>query len=160
MNTRLHGELLPTSITNWQFDLAPRLPVKLLELDAEVGLGTRTFTIDSKDPARSPDGNYDYLVVGTRARRHFGQSITGIAFLAFEPVLSGRQATDTAFGTATRWALEARATLRWVLGSHVLIEGTAGWQRFTWAWPSAGGRGGGSASDDYFSAGAALGAQL
>ena len=82
-----------------------------IALAPQLGLGRRAFSIDSNDPTRSPDGDYNYLILGAARRPALGTHVTLHGILAFEPVVSGAEPTEMAFGEASRWAFDVGAAL-------------------------------------------------
>lgn len=129
-----------------------------LDLGPQIGGGRRTFVIDSGDPARSPDGEYNYLRLGFAAAAHLGARVTLRAAAAFEPVVSGTEPTEMAFGEASRWGVDIGGALEYRPLEHVFARVSAEYQRFTWSWDMAGTRGAGGAVDEYPSGTLSLGA--
>ncbi|HEY5951414.1 MAG TPA: hypothetical protein VIV40_38235 [Kofleriaceae bacterium] len=153
------GSLAPTTISRWEAGGTYTLMQRgSFDLDARLGGGRRAFSMISVDPARSPDGDYNYVIVGVAATAHLGERIALRTAAAFEPVLFGNEPTEMAFGEASRWALEVGAAVEVRASQHVFVRATAQYQRFTWSWDMAGERGAGGAIDEYPSGAIALGA--
>ncbi|HEX5062253.1 MAG TPA: hypothetical protein VFV99_22940 [Kofleriaceae bacterium] len=153
------GTNAATTISQWEaggtyaFVQRPRF-----DLGARFGGGRRAFTIDSVDPARSPDSDYNYLTAGVDAAARVGSRVTLRTTAAFEPVLFGAEPTEMAFGEASRWALELGAAVEVRATNHIFMRATAQYQRFSWSWDMAGERGAGGAIDEYPSGALAIGA--
>lgn len=159
MSSMVHGAATSTEIEHWQARGALCKPMGGLDLEALLGVGRRTFKMDSHDPGRSPDGDYAYALVGARIGAKVGDRVTLHGLAAFEPVLAGTEPTMATFGPARRWALEVGGDVEVMATSHVYVDGAAGYQRFTWSWDMAGARGAGGAVDQYPSASISVGAR-
>jgi hypothetical protein len=153
------GSIAATSISRWEASGHYNLiHTGALELGPRLGAGRRSFSIDSMDPARSPDGDYNYLIVGMAGTLHLSSRLTLRAAAAFEPVVSGTEPTEMAFGEASRWGLDVGGAIEYRPLAHVFARASAEYQRFTWSWDSAGARGAGGAVDEYPSGTLSLGA--
>jgi hypothetical protein len=152
------GSIAATSISRWEAlgDYA-LIRSGAVEVGPRVGAGRRSFSIAAMDPARTPDGEYDYLVLGMYGTAKLGK-LTVRAAAAFEPVVSGTEPTEAAFGEATRWAFSLGGALEYRMFGHVFARAAAEYQRFTWSWDMAGARGAGGAVDEYPSGTLSLGA--
>ncbi len=160
MTTALAGGSADTQMTRWEVAGAYTLVRGAVDVRARVGLGHRSFSIDSLDPARSPDGDYDYLIAGATASLPIGDRITLEGNLALEPVLWGNDSTQMSFGAASRWAVDAGIAAEVRPIHHVFIRASLDYQRFSWSWDAAGARGAGGAVDAYPSGMLSLGAQM
>ncbi|HTL36122.1 MAG TPA: hypothetical protein VL326_23485 [Kofleriaceae bacterium] len=158
MTTPLDSGDASTVVSRWEATGGYAIPVGRIELAPSVGLGRRAFSIHSEDPNRSPDSSYNYLVLGARGRMPVGKHLGIEAFAAFEPVVSGTEATEMALGEATRWAIDGGAALDVRFG-HALVRAAADYQRFTWTWNMAGARGAGGATDAYLTGSLSIGAE-
>ncbi|HTJ40922.1 MAG TPA: hypothetical protein VL463_02465 [Kofleriaceae bacterium] len=157
MTTPLMDGAAPTTLSRWQIAGAYALTRGAVRFAPVAGLGERTFTIDSKDPSRTPDGHYGYLVAGASMSASLGRvSLGGLA--AIEPVIGGAEPTEMAFGEASRWALEHGASVEVRATSHVFVRTAFDLQRFSWSWDAAGARAAGGAVDTYPSGTLSLGA--
>ncbi|HEX5062251.1 MAG TPA: hypothetical protein VFV99_22930 [Kofleriaceae bacterium] len=151
--TMRDGTKVPTTISQWEaggtyaFVHRPRV-----DLGVHVGAGGRAFAIDTMDPARSPDGDYTYLIAGIDAAAHLGSRVTLRTIAAYEPVVSGTAPTEMASGDARGSALEVSGVIEVRAASHVFVRAMAQYQRFSWSWDT------GHASDQYPSGAIALGA--
>jgi hypothetical protein len=128
------------------------------QLAPEAGLGRRTFSIQSTDPSRSPDGDYTYAIAGITAAVAVTPTVGLRGEAAFEPVLAGNEATEMAFGPATRWGMHGGVALEVKPTAHTVARASADYQQFSWSWDMAGARGAGGATDSYLSAALTLGA--
>ena len=159
MNTPLAAGMASTSMSRWEVATGYTAMHGAIDLTPTLGLGRRTFSIDSTDPSRSPDGDYTYLIIGANASKSISKKITVRGVLAFEPVLGGVEPTEMAFGSATRWAIDAGAAVELRPISHVFARVALDYQRFAWSWDAAGARGAGGAVDSYPSGTLAVGAE-
>lgn len=157
MSTSVRDGMATTSITRWEAIASYQLVRGTVEIASRAGVGHRGFAIDSTDPARSPDGDYNYLVAGVTAASQLGAHVRVVGLAAFEPVISGVEPTEAAFGEAARWALDVGAAVE-LRGTHVFARLAADYQRFAWSWDMAGARGAGGAVDAYPSGTLSLGA--
>ena len=155
--SELGGESAPSSISRWEAGLGLRIPLEVVALDGLIGVGQQSFRIESKDPARSPDGDYLYPMVGLRLQAALGETGRLGARALFEPVVSGDQATAAAFGPARRFGVQADAHGELYPRPWLSVGARVGWQEFFWSWPLAGSRGAGGASDRYLDATVELG---
>ncbi|HUJ59180.1 MAG TPA: hypothetical protein VLX92_11830 [Kofleriaceae bacterium] len=148
-----------TSISRWEaFGSYALVHGASFELAARLGAGRRSFAIDSVDTARTPDTDYQYVILGASAGYKLGDRLSLHGVAAFEPVFAGNEPTEAAFGAASRWALDLAASIRCTVTSHLFVSAAAEYQQFTWSWSMAGARGAGGASDAYPSGVLALGA--
>lgn len=151
MTTSLGDGDAPTDMSRWEVTAAYAIGGDRIQLAPTLGYGHRAFSITSQDAARSPDGTYQYLVIGATAAMHVGSRVRVVGNVAFEPVTSGLEPSEMSLGDARRWAIdmgiavEARAT------EHVFVRAALDYQRFQWAWEMA------SGSDSYPSGAVALG---
>jgi hypothetical protein len=153
------GSIAATSMSRWEASGSYALIRSgTLEIGPRVGAGRRSFAIDSMDPARSPDGDYNYLIVGVGGTLRVSPRLMVRAAAAFEPVVSGSEPTEMAFGGASRWALDVGGAIEYRPMAHVFARASAEYQRFTWSWDNAGARGAGGAVDEYPSGTLSLGA--
>ncbi len=157
MTTPMQGGSASTTIARWEAIGGFAVMNGPIEVAPVVGFGRRTFSIDSNDPDRSPDGEYNYLIAGvigsTKLGSHFGLR----ANMVFEPVVSGTEPTEMALGDASRWAVDVGGAIEYRI-SHVYARAAADYQRFQWSWDMAGSRGAGGAVDNYVSGTLSVGA--
>jgi hypothetical protein len=157
MSTRIAGVDVATAVTRWQLGAAWSFrPSAGLALAPTLAIGRRTFTVESKDPTRSPDADYTYLGAGLRLTLRHG-ALTAMATAAFEPVLGDEEATEMSFGPTRIFALDAAVDVGVRLSSVIFLRAEASVQRFWWTWPDAGARGAGGAQDTYPGAGGWIG---
>jgi hypothetical protein len=154
MTTTLMDEHAATTVSLWQADLAWTFGSKKLAIAPVFGVGRRWFSIESKNPMRSPDGDYLYLETGARAWLKLGKKATITARASLEPVVGGSQPTEAAFGKASRWAFDGTIGLDVKATSWLLVRGEVGYQRFSWSFA-----GGSGAVDSYPSAALSVGAR-
>ncbi len=122
---------------------------KSIALQPLVGLGQRTFLVDSSDSDRSPNAGYTYLALGAGAQYHATALTLGVWF-SVEPSIGGNQPSAAETGSASRLGLEGRITADVPVSSWFFVRGEAYLQHFSWSFPAA--NGGGSASDSYLAA--------
>ena len=158
MSTPLAGGTAATAMGRWEVAGSYTLVHAAVEVRARVGLGHRAFSIDSPDPARSPDGDYSYVIAGAAAALPIGEKLTLEGNLAFEPVVSGTDSTAMSFGAASRWAVDAGVAAELRPVQHLFVRAALDYQRFSWSW-DAGARGQGGAVDAYPTGMLSLGAQ-
>ncbi len=158
MTTPLMDGAAPTTMERWQVSGAYAMTTGTIQVAPVLGLGSRSFSIDSKDPSRSPDGQYKYVVVGAAASAALGSRLTLGAQVALQPVFGGAEPTEMAFGEASRWGFEAGASVEMRPRDHLFVRATADYQTFSWSWNAAGARGAGGAVDSYPSGTLSLGA--
>ncbi|MCX5743211.1 MAG: hypothetical protein NT062_12025 [Proteobacteria bacterium] len=159
MSTALADGDAPTSISRWEIRASYELVHGArLALAPMIGLGHRTFAIDSTDPMRSPDGDYQYAVLGASAAMPVGTHVTMRAHVAFEPVFGGTEAGAMAFGGARRWAIAAGLGIDVRPIDHLFARLAFDYQRFDWTW-NAGERAQGGATDIYPSGILSVGAE-
>jgi hypothetical protein len=158
MSTPMQGGSAPTSMARWQATGRYALVDQRFQLATELGLGRRTFSIQSTDPSRSPDGDYTYAIAGITAGVAVTPSVGLRGDAAFEPVVAGNDPTEMAFGPATRWGMHGGVALEVRPTAHTVARASADYQQFSWSWDMAGARGAGGATDSYLSAALTLGA--
>lgn len=146
------GSTASSSMSRYEGTVGYSVTGGKIELAPTVGFGSRSFSIDSADTARSPDSNYSYLIAGINAAVPLGGrlALRGNAF--FEPAVGGAQSTTMTLGDASRWALALGTSLE-MRFTHVFARAGLDWQRWSWTWESYPG-----ATDSYFSGTVSLGA--
>jgi hypothetical protein len=157
MTTDVAQGAADTTISRWEASAAVPLLRGAIDVAPVIGVGRRVFSIDSTDPSRTPDGDYNYVVLGLAAAGSLGNTIALRAHAAFEPVVSGAEPTEMLFGEARRWALDVGAAVELRATSHLFARIAAGYQRFAWLWSAAGARGAGGAVDSYPSGAVSVG---
>jgi hypothetical protein len=158
MSSAVADGMASTAMSRWQVGGSYALTRGEIEIAPTAGIGHRSFSIDSTDPSRSPDGDYTYLVLGATVAKPLGANMTLRGLAAFEPVVGGVEPTEMAFGDASRWALDVGAALELHLHAHVFARATVEYQRFSLSWDAAGARGAGGATDSYPSGTVSFGA--
>jgi hypothetical protein len=159
MTSSLASGSAPTTMTRWEAVASYRWSIGSASLEPTLGFGSRSFAIDSVDPTRSPDNDYNYIIAGARLSLPISERMTLLGTFAIEPVIGGKEATEMSFGDASRWAFDLGAAVEARPWSHVYVRAGAGYQRFSWSWDMAGARGAGGAADSYPSGVVALGAE-
>ncbi|MDB4957411.1 MAG: hypothetical protein JWO36_4980 [Myxococcales bacterium] len=157
MTTPMGAVMAATTISRWEAIASYTVKIGSLSIAPHVGLGRRTFAIESTDPSRSPDGEYNYVIAGASASIPLGAHLALRGVASLEPVVSGVEPMESAFGEASRWAVDVGAALEARPLTHVFVRVAADYQRFTWSWASA--RGAGGAIDAYPSGTLSLGAE-
>ncbi len=158
MTTPVANGVASTSMTRWELTASYALLHGRIELSPELGIGHRAFSIESTDPMRSPDNSYDYAIVGVTGGMALGHNLALRGLVAFDPVVSGTEPTDMAFGDATRWAIDVGGAVEFRPYAHVFARAALDYQRFSWSW-NAGSRGAAGAVDEYPSGTLAVGAE-
>jgi hypothetical protein len=160
LTTQIGDETAPSSLTRWQAQALGRWPLALGSFDAGLGVGQRTFSVESKNAMRTPDGDYGYAVLMARLEVDLIESLHGRVSLAYDPVLTGSQPLASSFGNAARWGFEGNLDVEFLPMPWLIIRAHGGWQRFSWSWAQAGARGAGGATDNYFDAVLSLGLRV
>ncbi len=158
MSTPMGMDSAATTMSRWEVSADYTLHAGRVSVASRLGLGRRAFSIESNLSSRTPDSDYNYLIVGATASASLGHGILLRGLAAFEPVLWGREPTEMALGEARRWAIDVGAAIELHPTAHVFARVAADLQRFAWTWDSAGARGSGGAVDLFPSAMASLGA--
>jgi len=158
MATPVSDGMAPTAMSRWELVGGYAVTTGGFRFGPQIGVGRRAFSIDSNDPARSPDGDYNYVILGATASASIGDRLSLRGALAFEPVVSGLEPTEAALGEASRWALDLGVAVELRVHAHVFLRATADYQRFAWSWDMAGARGAGGAVDGYPTGALAVGA--
>jgi hypothetical protein len=158
MQTPMGQAMAPTSMSRWEVSADYFVKTGRFALAARAGLGRRAFAIDTNLVGRTPDSSYNYLVLGAQATAAVTPRITLRGLAALEPVVSGTEQTEMAFGEAQRWAIDVGGAVEVRVRDHVYARFAADVQRFAWSWTGAGQRGAGGAVDMFPSAIASVGA--
>jgi hypothetical protein len=158
MATPMGSDMASTTMSRWEVSADYFVTHGRFAIAGRFGLGRRAFAIDSQLSSRTPDSDYDYVILGATASAAIGSRVVVHALAAFEPVFSGSEPTEMAFGEARRWAVDVGGAVELRVRDHVYARVAADLQRFAWSWPSAGERGAGGAVDLFPSAMASMGA--
>ncbi len=159
MNSTLGGTQMATTISRWEANIAYGIKLGKLEIAPELGLGLRSFSMDSAAIGRTPDTSYTYVIAGIEATLPITDRVTVHALAAFEPVVDGTDPLAMEYGSATRWAFDAGASIDIRATPHIYVRALADYQQFNWSWSMAGARGAGGATDSYPTAAVALAAR-
>jgi hypothetical protein len=151
MTTSLATGSASTVISRWQVNGGYALAGGShgTQVIANLGLGHRAFSIESTDPGRTPDNEYNYVAIGARLAQPVGARTVLRGEVELEPVFGGADGMQMTLGPSTRWGLDIGAALEYRLASHVIARGAFDYQRFSWSWDAAGARAAGGASDSY-----------
>lgn len=114
-----------------------------------LGFGTRYFAVDSTSTARSPDIEYQYVLLGATVSKQLGSRWTLRGLAAYEPVVGGLPPTLPA---PSRWGFDVGAALEVRATAHVFARAALDYQAFSSSWMM------GSAMDGYPSGTASAGA--
>jgi len=158
MTTSLATGTAATTISRWEINGGYALVghANGTQVVANLGLGHRAFSMESIDPSRTPDNEYNYVMVGARLAQPLGDKVTLRGEVQFEPVFGGADGMQMTLGPSTRWGLDLGAALEYRLAAHFVARGAFDYQRFSWAWDAAGARAASGASDSYPSGSLAL----
>ena len=159
MSTPMGNVMAPTAMSRWEISADYIVHPGRFVVAARGGLGRRSFSIDTNDASATPDSNYNYLILGGTVSTNLGRHVTVAGIAAFEPVVSGSEGTEMAFGEASRWAVDVGAAIDIRPRAHVFARVAADVQRFAWSWDGAGARGTGGAVDMYPTGTVSLGAE-
>ena len=159
MSTPMGNGTAATTMSRWEVSGDYDLRQGPIVIAARLGLGRRSFSIDSNDPGRSPNGEYNYAIVGATVSTQLGKRVSVRGLAAFEPVMWGSEPTEMAFGEASRWAFDLGAALEVRPREHVFARLAGDFQQFAWSWSRAGARGAGGAVDRYPTGSVSLGAE-
>ena len=159
MSTPMGTTTAATTMSRWEVSADHAVRQGSIAVAARLGLGRRAFSIDSSDPARSPNGEYNYAIAGATVSAQLGKRVSVRGLAAFEPVLWGSEPTEMAFGEARRWAFDLGAALEVRPREHVFARLAGDLQQFAWSWSRAGARGAGGAVDRYPTGSVSLGAE-
>jgi hypothetical protein len=101
-----------------------------------VGFGLRYFSIDSTSTARSPDTEYQYVMLGASVAKHVGSRWALRGLVAFEPVVGGLPAMQPA---PSRWGFDLGAAVEVQATAHVFARAAFDYQSFAMSWDMKGG---------------------
>jgi hypothetical protein len=158
MQTATAGGMATTVVSRWSATAAYQLHGGRFAIAPVVGLGRRSFAIESVDPARTPDDHYGYVIAGLNTALSMGRYVSLTVGGAVEPVVAGAQATAMTYGSARRLGVEGWAALEAHPHNHVFVRASFDYQQFSWAWSSQGALADSSASDAYPSGSLSVGA--
>jgi hypothetical protein len=151
MHTDVAGGSASTDIG--RFELAASYDVLhgSVQVAPVLGFGERYFAVDSMTTARSPDVDYQYVLLGATVAKQLGTRWTQRGLAAYEPVVGGLPPgmgpAPSRYGYDFGAALEVRAT------RHVFARAAFDYQVFSCSWAS-----GGAAMDNYPAGSASAGA--
>jgi hypothetical protein len=97
-----------------------------------VGFGERYFSIDSTSTARSPDFNYQYVLLGATVAKPLGTKWALRGLAAFEPVVGGL--VPPMLPNPGRWGVDFGASLEVKATAHVFARAAFDYQVFQSAW--------------------------
>jgi len=102
-----------------------------------VGFGTRYFSIDTTSMARSPDIEYQYVMLGASVAKPIGTRWMVRGLAAFEPVVGGL--VPPMLPDPGRWGFDVGAALEVRATAHVFARAAFDYQSFASSWVSHGG---------------------
>ncbi len=152
------GAVAATTIARWEATASYTALRGVVDVAPLVGVGRRSFSMQSDSAGRTPDSSYNYVILGATASAALGSRVVLRGLAAFEPVVSGTDPMEMTFGSASRWALDLGGSVEVHPRAHVFVRGSVNYQRFAWSWDSAGTRGAGGAVDGYPSGTLSVGA--
>lgn len=97
-----------------------------------LGYGMRYFQVDSTSTDRSPDVEYDYVLLGATVSKHFGPRWTLRGLAAFEPVVGGLPPGPPP--APSRWGFDLGAALEVQATKHVFARAALDYQSFSSSW--------------------------
>jgi hypothetical protein len=120
-----HGELLASyDVVHGNVQLAPA-----------VGFGMRYFAMDTDSNARSPDLEYQYMILGATVAKPIGARWLVRGLAAFEPVVGG---LAPGMPAPSRWGFDVGASLE-IHAKHVFARAAFSYQSFASSWSMVGG---------------------
>jgi hypothetical protein len=151
MHTAVGGNNVTTGIGRYEALATYDVLHGSVRLGPAVGFGARYFAMDTDSNARSPDIEYQYVMLGATVAKPLGARWLLSGLVAYEPVVGGviPGMSPSRYGLDLGAALEVRAT------AHVFARAAFDVQQFATEWPMAGG-----ANDVYPSGTIAVGAAL
>jgi hypothetical protein len=151
MHTAVGGDKVTTGIGRYEAVATYDVLHGSVHLAPAVGFGARYFAMDTDSTARSPDIEYQYVILGASIAKPLGTRwlLSGLA--AYEPVVGGviPGMSPSRYGLDVGAALEVKAT------AHVFARAAFDVQQFATEWPMAGG-----ANDAFIGSTVAVGAAL
>ena len=121
-----------------------------LSIGPAVGFGERYFSVDSASTDRSPDFNYQYVLLGAAVAKPIGTKWTLHGLAAFEPVVGGL--APPMLPDPGRWGVDFGAALELKATAHVFARAAFDYQVFQSSWMQ------GNAVDGYPTGSAVAGA--
>jgi len=152
----MHSDVSGTDVTSGigRFRIAASydLVQGSVELAPVVGLGGRTFGIDTTSTSRTPDNGYTYVIVGAELGKALGERVALRGLFEFEPAIGGTQ-PEVMGVHAARYGLDFGAALEIQATRLIFLRGAFDYQLLFSSWSGAG-----SATDGYYTATLAAGA--
>lgn len=154
----MHSDVAGTNITSgigrWQIAAAYDVLHSSGEFAPIVGVGGRSFGIDSDNASRTPDYGYTYVILGAELGKKLGERVALRGLFEFEPSIGGTQ-PEVMGVHAARYGLDFGAALEIKATKIVFLRAAFDYQLFFSSWSGVG-----SATDGYptgtFAVGAAF----
>jgi hypothetical protein len=151
MHTPIGSDSVSTGIGRAQAYASYDVVHGSVSLAPAVGFGTRYFAIDTDSTMRSPDIEYQYVLLGATIAKPIGARWTLRGLAAFEPVVGGM--VPKMLPDPGRWGFDVGAALEVRATAHVFARAAFDYQSFASSWVSHG-----SATDAYPTGTASAGA--
>nr|HEX4318873.1 hypothetical protein [Kofleriaceae bacterium] len=161
MGTQLEGTttVIDSAISRWELLAGYALVHGTVDISPIVGVGGRSFSVNSDDMSRSPDGSYTYAVIGGMVSYPASPKLKLQAYLDFQPLIGGSEPTIGLVGASTRWGLDVGAAVEYQPVNHIFLRAAADYQRIEWSWDMQNGVDQGTALDSYPTGSLAVGAR-
>ena len=151
MHTNVGGNNASTDIGRLELAASYDVLHGSVQVAPVLGFGERYFAIDSTSAARSPDVDYQYVMLGATIAKQLGTRWTLRGLAAYEPVIGGLP-PGMAPGPS-RWGYDFGAALEVRATAHVFARAAFDYQVFSSSWMS-----GGAAMDNFPTGSASAGA--
>jgi hypothetical protein len=165
MQTFLEGtgmtdsQSVASNIQRWEATAQYSVLHGSVDVSPMLGIGTRSFAVDTPPANRSPDGQYTYVIVGGVATYTVAPKLVVHGQLAVEPLVAGTEPTIMVVGASTRYGLDVGVAAEYHFTDRIYARGAADYQRIDWSWNAQSGIPSGSAHDGYPTASLAVGAR-
>lgn len=143
MHSDVAGSNITSGIGRWRVAAAYDLISGGAELAPIVGIGGRSFGIDTDSASRTPDYGYTYVILGAEAGAALGERIGLQGRFEFEPSIGGTQPEVMGIHAA-RYGLDIGAALDIKVTKLIFLRAAFDYQVFFSSWSGAG-----SATDGY-----------
>lgn len=154
MHSDVGGTDISSGIGRWQIAAQYDVVHTGVELAPIVGIGGRSFGIDTATGTRTPDYGYTYVILGAELGKSLGDRVALRGLFEFEPSIGGTQ-PEVMGVHAARYGLDFGAALEIKATKLVFVRAAFDYQVFFSSWSMVG-----SATDGYptgtFAAGAAF----
>jgi hypothetical protein len=99
-----------------------------------VGVGSRTFAVDTTTMGASPNGSYTYAIIGGTVGYAVTPKLVLHGSLAFEPLIGGAEPTISLVGASTRWGLDVGVAAEYYITDRIYTRAALDYQRIEWSW--------------------------